>query len=88
MPRSRPPQTAVVPAASTRAHAESVAVSVSAIAGRAFDLYLARGRQDGRDIDDWLQAERELQGEKGQLQGERQVQRNRRRPSVQSERRS
>lgn len=40
------------------------AVSVSDIARRAFDLYLARGRHDGHDVEDWLQAERELQGER------------------------
>ena len=34
------------------------------IALRAFDLYLARGRQDGHDVDDWLQAERELHGDR------------------------
>jgi hypothetical protein len=31
-----------------------------AIARRAFELYEKRGRQDGRDVDDWLQAEQEL----------------------------
>lgn len=30
------------------------------IARRAFELYCARGCQHGHDIDDWLQAEREL----------------------------
>jgi DUF2934 family protein len=30
------------------------------IARRAYDLYLARGSEPGHDIDDWLQAEREL----------------------------
>ena len=30
------------------------------IAKRAFELYCDRGRQDGYDIEDWLQAEREL----------------------------
>jgi hypothetical protein len=32
----------------------------SDIARRAYDLYLARGREDGHDVEDWLQAEREL----------------------------
>lgn len=32
------------------------------IADRAYDLYLARGREDGHDLEDWLQAERELNG--------------------------
>jgi hypothetical protein len=30
------------------------------IAARAYQLYLERGRIDGHDIDDWLQAEYEL----------------------------
>jgi Protein of unknown function (DUF2934) len=30
------------------------------IARRAYDLFLARGGKNGRDLDDWLQAEREL----------------------------
>jgi hypothetical protein len=31
-----------------------------AIAQRAYELFLARGKQHGHDLDDWLQAEREL----------------------------
>jgi hypothetical protein len=30
------------------------------IMARAYQLYLERGRQDGHDVDDWLQAEYEL----------------------------
>jgi hypothetical protein len=30
------------------------------VARRAFALYEARGREAGADVDDWLQAEREL----------------------------
>lgn len=30
------------------------------IAARAYQLYVERGRQDGHDVDDWLQAEYEL----------------------------
>jgi DUF2934 family protein len=33
------------------------------VAQRAYELYLARGRGDGQDVDDWLCAERELRGE-------------------------
>jgi hypothetical protein len=33
------------------------------IRGRAYQIYLERGEQPGRDLDDWLQAERELQRE-------------------------
>src|SRR4051812_4533367 len=31
------------------------------IAARAYELYLQRGGEPGRDTDDWLEAERELQ---------------------------
>ena len=31
------------------------------LAQRAYELYLARGGEDGRDLEDWLTAERELQ---------------------------
>jgi hypothetical protein len=30
------------------------------VARRAFELYCERGCRDGHDLDDWLQAEREL----------------------------
>jgi len=33
------------------------------VARRAYDLYLAHGREDGHDVDDWLQSERELHGD-------------------------
>ena len=32
------------------------------IAQRAFQLYEARGRQDGHDVEDWLKAEQEIRG--------------------------
>jgi hypothetical protein len=35
-------------------------VSPEIIAHRAYELFLLRGSQHGRDMDDWLQAEREL----------------------------
>lgn len=35
-------------------------LSYEEIAERAYELYEARGREDGRDMDDWLEAEREL----------------------------
>jgi Protein of unknown function (DUF2934) len=34
------------------------------VARRAYELYLARGGGDGRDMDDWLNAERELENSK------------------------
>ena len=33
------------------------------IAKRAFELYEARGRQNDHDVEDWLQAEQELEEE-------------------------
>ncbi len=39
-----------------------VGATDSDIAGRAYDLYLQRGGEHGRDLDDWLRAERELRG--------------------------
>jgi len=32
------------------------------IAQRAYELYEARGREDGHDLEDWLRAEREITG--------------------------
>lgn len=40
----------------------AVPVTDSEIARRAYNLYVARGREHGYDVEDWLQAERELQG--------------------------
>jgi hypothetical protein len=37
---------------------------------RAFEIYLARGGQDGDDVSDWLAAERELK-ESNQPQGKK-----------------
>ena len=43
--------------------AQPATVTTDDIARRAYDLYLARGREDGHDVEDWMQAERELQKE-------------------------
>lgn len=37
-----------------------VAPSRDAIAALAYEVYLARGGADGKDIDDWLSAEQDL----------------------------
>lgn len=42
---------------------EGVRPPDSQIAARAYQLYLDRGAADGHDMDDWLQAERELRVE-------------------------
>src|SRR5437773_745171 len=44
----------------TEALSESIA---EAIARRAYELYSARGCEDGHDVDDWLNAERELRAD-------------------------
>ncbi len=36
------------------------------IARRAYEIYVARGASDGNDLDDWLQAERELRTGQGE----------------------
>ena len=36
---------------------------LSRIAQRAHEIYDARGGHDGKDLDDWLQAEREIDAE-------------------------
>ena len=40
--------------------AQPATVSDGDIAHRAYDLYLARDCEHGHDVEDWLQAEREL----------------------------
>jgi len=53
-------------ATSTQAETGEVSVRNSArdeeIRRRAYEIYLERGEQPGRALDDWLQAERELEG--------------------------
>ena len=40
-------------------------ISEQEIAQRAYELYVARGGADGHDVEDWLQAERELREQRG-----------------------
>jgi len=40
--------------------------SPDAVARRAYERYVARGCEDGYDLDDWLQAEEEIRSETGQ----------------------
>lgn len=47
----------------------TVPVNAADIARRAYPLYEARGAEPGRDLDDWLRAERELQ-QRSEPQGE------------------
>ena len=41
---------------------EGARVTEQDVARRAYDLYLARGCEHGHDVEDWLQAEHELNG--------------------------
>jgi len=52
----------------TSTQAETGEVSVGNVGDeqirlRAYEIYLERGEQPGRELDDWLQAERELESE-------------------------
>ncbi len=40
------------------------------IAERAYELYEARGGEHGQDVDDWLQAEQQIDNEIGRLDRE------------------
>ena len=35
------------------------------VARRAYELFIARGQVEGHDVEDWLEAERQLQAESG-----------------------
>jgi hypothetical protein len=37
------------------------AISKDDVAQRAYELFLARGRVDGHDVEDWLEAERQVE---------------------------
>ncbi len=45
------------------------AISKDDVAPRAYELFVARGRVDGHDVEDWLEAERQLVAESMALQG-------------------
>jgi hypothetical protein len=42
---------------------ENKELSKQDIAHRAFELYVRRGGQPGKDVEDWVKAEKELTGE-------------------------
>ena len=39
---------------------ERIGLSQEDIAQRAYDLYVERGRESGKDVEDWVKAEKEL----------------------------
>ena len=51
---SAPQGEAVNPSAADSSRFEEIRI-------RAYEIYMERGGQPGRDVDDWLQAERELE---------------------------
>ena len=50
------------PTSTTGVRSQAASPTTADIARRAFELYCERGCQDGHDVADWLQAEREVQG--------------------------
>jgi len=62
--RRRTDNVIAMPAAESKAVAVSqpAGVTDSDLARRAFEIYCERGSPHGHDLDDWLQAERELRG--------------------------
>ena len=60
MARAKTDRTATAADRAPKSVAHPATATVSNIARRAHDLYLARGCEHGHDVDDWLQAEREL----------------------------
>jgi len=62
MAKARTPSTEPLAGATDRQTklTQAAGVTDDAVARRAYDLYLARGQEDGHDVDDWLEAEREL----------------------------
>jgi hypothetical protein len=55
-------RTATTDDRTTRPATQRPTATETDIARRAHDLYLARGGEHGHDVEDWLQAERELNG--------------------------
>jgi hypothetical protein len=49
-------------AAVRKASTEAASPSSEEIARRAYEIFLARGREPGHEAEDWLQAEKELRG--------------------------
>jgi hypothetical protein len=60
-PRRKSADAATTPAdRAPKARMDAASITEHDIARRAYDLYLARGCTPGHQLEDWLQAEREL----------------------------
>jgi hypothetical protein len=53
--------TTTTPSGTRRRVQRAVVAPHEEIARRAYEFFLSRGSEHGRDLDDWLRAERELQ---------------------------
>jgi Protein of unknown function (DUF2934) len=60
----KPTLTTPTPLRTTRQTTESTSELQEQIRCRAYELYEQRGRDDGHELDDWLQAEAEVTREK------------------------
>ncbi len=64
---SKPERNASIKPQAASTHAETPEASVGNLARkeeigrRAYEIYLERGEQPGQELDDWLQAEREIE---------------------------
>jgi hypothetical protein len=58
--KKKPTKTWTTAAQMTEAPSEGNSMSQEKIRCRAYELYLEHGEQPGRELEDWLQAEREL----------------------------
>jgi len=61
-PRTRKTATIVSIESSAGRSLQTAAIGESDIARRAFEIFCERGFRHGHDVEDWLQAERELRG--------------------------
>ena len=60
MAKSKKTHDSIATAADRASKPQAATVTNGDIARRAYDLYLGRGCEHGHDVDDWMQAEREL----------------------------
>ena len=60
---------AVEPGNETQEQGLSASTREDKIRRRAYELYVERGGEPGRDIEDWLQAERELTADESNAAG-------------------
>ena len=65
MAKARNQMTVNTPPSAPRHSGDTTAATIDRerIANRAYERYMARGGADGQDLEDWLEAERELEQE-------------------------